>query len=60
MTAFKKPEDSLLTALRRLGAHDVDYLPVVSPRDRGRLLGIVSRHDLTSAYERALTAEEHL
>ena len=54
------PEDSLLTALRRLGAHDVDYLPVVSPRDRGRLLGIVSRHDLTSAYERALTAEEHL
>ncbi len=54
------PEDSLLTALRRLGAHDVDYLPVVSPRDRGRLLGIVSRHDLTAAYERALTAEEHL
>jgi CIC family chloride channel protein len=54
------PEDSLLTALRRLGAHDVEYLPVVSPRDRGRLLGIVSRHDLTAAYERALAAEEHL
>lgn len=53
------PEDSVLTALRRLGAQDVDYLPVVAIRNRRRLVGIVSRHDLTAAYERALAAESH-
>ncbi len=50
-------EDSLLTALRRLGKHDVDYLPVVTVRDPGRLEGVVSRADLVAAYERALVAE---
>jgi len=51
-------EDSLLTALRRLGKQDVEYLPVVDPRGSGRLEGIVSRQDLAAAYERALSAEE--
>jgi CIC family chloride channel protein len=53
------PDDSVLTALRRLGAHDVEYLPVVSTRDGRRLIGIVSRHDLTAAYEKALSEERH-
>jgi CIC family chloride channel protein len=53
------PEDSLLTALRRLGAQDVDSLPVVDTEDRERLLGIVSRQDVMAAYERQLTAEGH-
>ncbi len=51
-------EDSLLTALRRFGQRDVDYLAVVAPDDRRRLEGIVGRHDVVAAYERALTAEE--
>jgi len=50
-------EDTLLTALRRLGGREVTLLPVVHPDDRGRLEGTVSRHDLMAAYERALTAE---
>ncbi len=50
-------EDSLLTALRRLGKHDVDYLPVVSPREPDRLEGIINRADLLAGYERALDAE---
>lgn len=52
-------EDTLLTALRRLGARDVNLLPVVSPDDRERLVGTVSRQDLMAAYERALLAEGH-
>jgi len=51
------PEDSALTALRRLGGADVDYLPVVALRDPTRLEGIVSRQDLVAAYERQLDAE---
>jgi CIC family chloride channel protein len=53
------PEDSLLTALRRLGAEDVDYLPVVDAATGGELLGIVSRQDLMGAYERGLSSEGH-
>ncbi|HWC72745.1 MAG TPA: chloride channel protein [Gemmatimonadales bacterium] len=53
------PEDSLLTALRRLGGEDVDYLPVVDPASTERLLGIVSRRDVMGAYERALSSEGH-
>jgi hypothetical protein len=37
----------------------VDYLPVVSVRDRGRLVGIVGRHDLTAAYDRMMAEETH-
>ncbi|HEX6643866.1 MAG TPA: chloride channel protein [Gemmatimonadales bacterium] len=52
------PDDSLLTALSRLGSRDVEYLPVVSARNRSWLVGIVSRQDLTAAYERGLAMEE--
>ena len=52
------PDDSLLTALSRLGSRDVEYLPVVSARNRSRLVGIVSRQDLTAAYERGLALED--
>jgi CIC family chloride channel protein len=52
-------EDTLLTALRRLGGREVSLLPVVQPEDRERLEGTVSRQDLMAAYERALTAEGH-
>jgi CIC family chloride channel protein len=52
-------EDTLLTALRQLGAREVNLLPVVRPDDRERLEGTVSRQDVWAAYERALTAEGH-
>ncbi len=52
-------DDTLLTALRRLGGREVNLLPVVRPEDRERLEGTVSRQDLMAAYERALTAEGH-
>lgn len=52
------PEDSLFTALRRLSAQDVDYLPVVDPGTKERLLGIVSRGDLMAAYRQDLAAED--
>ena len=52
-------EDSLLSALRKFGQSDVDYLPVVAAGDRQRLQGIVSRADLAAAYERALAVEGH-
>jgi len=52
-------DDTLLTALRRLGDRDVNYLAVVQHGDRRRLEGIVSRQDLLTAYEQALTAEGH-
>jgi CIC family chloride channel protein len=50
-------DDTLLTALRRLGGREVTLLPVVHPDDRERLEGTVSRHDVMAAYERGLTAE---
>jgi CIC family chloride channel protein len=50
-------DDTLLTALRRLGGREVTLLPVVNPDDRERLEGTVSRHDVMAAYERALTVE---
>jgi len=53
------PDDSVLTALRRLAVADAEALPVVSSLDRDRLVGVVSRRDLMAAYERALTAEPH-
>jgi CIC family chloride channel protein len=53
------PDDTLLTALRRFGARDVDYLPVVRSDDPNRLVGMVSRQDLLATYERALTEEGH-
>jgi CIC family chloride channel protein len=53
------PDDSLLTALRRLGAHDVEYLPVVDTTSGESLLGIVSRQDLMAAYEREMIKEGH-
>lgn len=47
------PEDSLLEALRRLGARGLSALPVVS-RGTGEVLGLVSRSDVIGLYGRVL------
>lgn len=46
-------DDTLLDALRRMGARGVSALPVTD-RDTGRLAGVLDRGHLLAAYERAL------
>ncbi len=44
------PEDSLNTALKLMADADVRELPVVSPDDRGRIVSVISRKDITRTY----------
>ena len=44
------PDDNLHTALRRMTELNIDEIPVVDPEDSTRLLGLLSRRDLTLAY----------
>lgn len=44
------PSDDLHTALRRLTERNLDEIPVVSPEDPTKLLGLLSRKDLVAAY----------
>jgi chloride channel protein, CIC family len=44
------PDDNLHTALRHMTELNSDELPVVDPKDRTRLLGLLSRRDLNLAY----------
>ena len=44
------PEDTLHTALRRMTELNIDEIPVVEPDDSTRLIGLLSRRELTSAY----------
>ena len=46
------PQDSLEVALQHFVSLDVDELLVVASDDRRRIVGLVSRHDLMSAYNR--------
>lgn len=49
-------QDSMLTALRRLGSHGSLLLPVVAGDDSGRLVGTIGRADVFAAYEREVAA----
>lgn len=46
------PDDDLNTALTRFTALNIDELPVVSPDDSQRLLGILRRKETIAAYNR--------
>jgi CIC family chloride channel protein len=48
------PDESVGTALRRLGARDVGRLPVVARDDPKHLLGVVRRQDIVRAYNAAV------
>ena len=50
------PEDDLHTALSRLTELNTDEIPVVSPDDSGRLLGLLHRRSLVAAYTARLQA----
>lgn len=48
------PHDDLHTALRRLTELNVDEIPVVAPDDSTRLIGLLHRRELVSAYSRQI------
>jgi chloride channel protein, CIC family len=50
------PGDDLHTALRRLTELNLDELPVVAPDDPTRLLGLLGRRELVSAYTNQIEA----
>lgn len=47
-----KPEDDLNEALTRFTAMNIDELPVVSPSDPQKILGVVRRKETIAAYNR--------
>ena len=49
------PSDPVYRAVQRMAAIDVGRLPVVDERDHGRLVGLVRRADVVSAYQRAMS-----
>lgn len=49
------PDDPVYRAVQRMGAIEVGRIPVVSPEDHHRLVGMVRRADIVSAYQQALT-----
>lgn len=49
------PEDDLNSAMRRFTQKNIDYLPIVAEDDKGRVLGMLNRRDVISAYHERLT-----
>jgi CIC family chloride channel protein len=47
-------DDNLDSAMRKIGYRNIEQLPVVDKEKRNNLLGIISRRDMVSAYNRAL------
>jgi len=47
-------DDNLDSAMRKIGYRNIEQLPVVDKESRRKLLGIISRRDMVSAYNRAL------
>jgi len=55
------PDETLNEALKQFGARDVGRLPVVDRLDHGRLLGVLRRGDIVTAYSKAaLQHADHL
>jgi CIC family chloride channel protein len=51
------PEDSLRTALRKLAIRGRHHIPVLDSKDPDRLLGLISRQEILSAYDREFLRE---
>ncbi|MCF6179905.1 MAG: chloride channel protein [Geopsychrobacter sp.] len=49
-------EENLDTAMRKIGYRNIEQLPVVERGNHRHLLGLISRRDMVSAYNRALMA----
>jgi len=50
--------DHLGRALQKIGSRNIDYLPVVAEDNPRRLVGMISRQDIISSYNRALLERE--
>jgi CIC family chloride channel protein len=50
-----RPDETIGSALRRMGARGIGRLPVVSVDDPRRLVGVLRRSDVIRAYDLALT-----
>ncbi|MBE0617592.1 MAG: chloride channel protein, partial [Proteobacteria bacterium] len=48
------PDESLRDALAKIGFRNIEHLPVVSREDPRRILGMLSRRDIVTAYNKAL------
>jgi len=53
-------EDDLYEALERFSVRDFSTLPVVSPDDQDRLVGILTRRDIIGAYDKAVVKKSLL
>jgi CIC family chloride channel protein len=53
------PDDDLHTALRRFTQKNIDYIPVVEPEHKGRILAMLSRRDVIAAYHDRVTQMQH-
>ena len=47
-------DDNLYDAFEKITLHDFSVLPVVSPDNTSRLIGILTRRDIVSAYDKAV------
>ena len=47
------PEENLIAAMTKFAAKDVDILPVVSQENPKQLIGVVNKHDVILAYNKA-------
>jgi CIC family chloride channel protein len=47
-------EDDLDQAMKKIGYRNIEQLPVVDREGGSKLVGLVSRRDMVSAYNRAL------
>jgi CIC family chloride channel protein len=52
------PDDTLATALQRLGMRGSHDMPVVAADDPDRLLGVIGRREILTAYDRELLREQ--
>ncbi len=52
------PDESLLAALQKLAVRGRHHLPVVDPHKPDKLLGLLNRQDLLTAYDRELLRNE--
>lgn len=48
------PDESLRDALAKIGFRNIEHLPVMARDDPRRIVGMVSRRDIVSAYNKAL------
>jgi len=51
-------DENLHSAMRKIGYRNIEQLPVVDRNNGNKLLGIVSRRDMVSAYNRALMVRQ--